>query len=101
QRNLQIAWLLGKSGNRAFPYTVAAGQLRQGSRLPRAALALLSAVPVSGRGAAHVLSLGLAAAPSFSRPHADQVALHVRQAAEYRQHQAPGAGAGVGPRLCE
>ena len=30
---------------------------------------------------------------------ADKVALHVGQAAENGNHQAPGAGAGVGPRL--
>jgi hypothetical protein len=30
---------------------------------------------------------------------ADKIALHVRQAAEHGNHQAPGAGAGVGPRF--
>jgi len=30
---------------------------------------------------------------------ADQVALDMAQAAEYRKHRAPGAGAGVGPRF--
>jgi hypothetical protein len=31
----------------------------------------------------------------------DQIALDIGQAAEYRQHHAPGARAGVGPRLRE
>jgi hypothetical protein len=30
---------------------------------------------------------------------ADKIPLDVGQAAEYRRHQAPGAGAGVGPRF--
>jgi phosphate-selective porin len=46
-----------------------------------------------------MLSSGLAAAPTFGGAGADQVALHVGKPAEYRQHQAPGADAGVGPRL--
>ena len=47
----------------------------------------------------HVLSLGLGAASAFGGTGADKIALHVGEAAENRQHQAPGAGAGVGPRL--
>ena len=46
-----------------------------------------------------MLSSGLGAAPAFGGAGADKIALHVRQPAENRQHQAPGAGAGVGPRL--
>ena len=46
-----------------------------------------------------MLSLGLGTAPAFGGAGADKIALHVRNPAEYRQHQAPGAGAGVGPRL--
>jgi hypothetical protein len=41
----------------------------------------------------------LGAAPAFGGAGADKIALHVRQAAEYGKHQAPGAGAGVGPRF--
>ena len=40
-------------------------------------------------------------AAAFGRPGADKVAFHVGQAAEHGEHQAPGAGAGVGPRLGE
>jgi hypothetical protein len=54
-----------------------------------------------GRGAAHGLSLGLGAAPAFGGTGADKVALNIGQPAEYRQHQAPGAGASVGPWLCQ
>jgi hypothetical protein len=43
--------------------------------------------------------LGLGAAPAFGGAGADEVALNVGEASEYRQHQAPGAGAGVGPRF--
>jgi len=46
-----------------------------------------------------VLSLGLSAAPAFGRAGSDQIALHIREASEYRQHQAPSAGASVGPRF--
>ena len=40
------------------------------------------------RGSAHMLSTGLGAAPAFGSTGADQVALNIGQAAEYRQHQA-------------
>jgi hypothetical protein len=46
-----------------------------------------------------MLALGLSAASALCRARADQVALDVGEASEYRQHQAPDAGAGVGPRL--
>jgi hypothetical protein len=39
-----------------------------------------------GRGAAHRLSTGLGPAPAFGGTGADQVALNIRQAAEYRKH---------------
>jgi hypothetical protein len=48
---------------------------------------------------AHALPALLRPAAALSGAGADKVALHIRQPAEYRQHQAPGAGAGVGPRL--
>ena len=46
-----------------------------------------------------MLPLGLGAAASFGCPGADEIALHIGDASEYREHQAPGAGAGVGPRF--
>jgi hypothetical protein len=46
-----------------------------------------------------VLSLGLGAAPAFGCPGADKIALHVREASEYREHQAPRAAGAVGPRF--
>jgi len=46
-----------------------------------------------------VLPSGLGAAPALGGAGADQIALHVREASEYRQHQAPGAAAVVGPRF--
>jgi hypothetical protein len=52
-----------------------------------------------GTGSAHVLSLGLGAAPAFGCAGTNEVALDVGEASENRQHQAPGAGAGVGPRF--
>jgi len=48
---------------------------------------------------AHLLPLSLRAAPALRRPGADKVALHIGKAAQHREHQAPGVGAGVGPRL--
>jgi hypothetical protein len=48
-----------------------------------------------------MLSLRLGAAPAFGGSGADKIALHVGETSEYREHQAPGAGAGVGPRLRE
>ena len=53
----------------------------------------------TGKGAPHVLSLGLGAASAFGGAGANKVAFHIGKPAEYRQHQAPGAGAGVGPRF--
>src|SRR5207253_2170692 len=38
---------------------------------------------VRGRGSAHLLSLGLGAAPAFSGAGADKIALHVRQSAQH------------------
>jgi hypothetical protein len=46
-----------------------------------------------------VATLGLGAAPAFGSAGAYEMALNIGQPAEYRQHQAPGAGAGIGPRL--
>ena len=43
----------------------------------------------------------LRSAAAFGGAGADKIALHGRQAAEYSDHQTPGARAGVGPRFCE
>jgi hypothetical protein len=48
-----------------------------------------------------MLSLGLGAAPAFGGAGADKIALYVGEASEDGEHQAPGAGAGVGPPLGE
>ncbi len=48
---------------------------------------------------AHALPALLRPAAALGGAGADKVALHVGQAAENGNHQAPGAGAGVGPRL--
>ncbi len=41
----------------------------------------------------------LGAASAFGGAGADKIALNIGKPAEYRQHQAPGAGGGVGPRF--
>ena len=46
-----------------------------------------------------MLPLGLGAAASFGCPGADEIALHIGKPTQNRERQAPGAGAGVGPRL--
>jgi len=46
-----------------------------------------------------VLSLGLGAGSAFRRPRADKIALHIGEVSEDGEHQSPGAGASVGPRL--
>ena len=46
-----------------------------------------------------MLPASLGAAPAFGGTDADQVVLHVRQAAEDGDHQSPGAGGGIDPRL--
>jgi hypothetical protein len=48
-----------------------------------------------------MLSLGLGTASAFGGTGADQIAFHIGKPAENGNHQAPGAGAGVGPRLRE
>ena len=54
---------------------------------------------IKRRGAAHVLSLGLGTAPVLGCASADKIALYVREASEYSEHQTSGAGVGVGPRF--
>jgi len=48
-----------------------------------------------------VLPSGLGAVPAFGCARADKIALNIREASEYSEHQAPGTGAGVSPRLCQ
>jgi len=48
-----------------------------------------------------VLPALLRPASALGSAGADKVALHVGQAAQHGNHQAPGAGAGIGPRLRE
>jgi hypothetical protein len=48
---------------------------------------------------AHALPALLRPAAALGGAGADKIALHVRQSAENGNHQAPGAGAGVGPRF--
>jgi hypothetical protein len=78
---------------------VAVGQFLQRSALRAPSGGLLLLFRCEGRGTAHMLSTGLGAAPAFGGAGADKIALDIGQASEYRQHQAPGAGAGVGPRF--
>jgi hypothetical protein len=79
---------------------VAAGELVEHSALRGASGGLFllgrsGGLPGVGPSAA----LGLGAASALCRAGTDKIALYVGQATEYGQHQAPGAGAGVGPRL--
>jgi hypothetical protein len=53
------------------------------------------------RRPAHSLPALLRQAAALGGAGTDKVTLHVREAAENGNHQAPGAGAGVGPRLRE
>jgi len=46
-----------------------------------------------------VLPALLRPAAALGSAGADKIALDVGEAAEYSDHQSPGAGAGVGPRL--
>ena len=46
-----------------------------------------------------MLPLGLGAAPAFGGTGADKIALHVGEASENGEHQAPGAAGAIGPRL--
>ena len=87
------------TGDRRAAYIVAAREFVECRALRAASDGLFLLSRCEERGSAHVLSLGLGAAPTFGGAGADQIALHVGEASEYGEHQAPGAGAGVGPRL--
>jgi hypothetical protein len=49
----------------------------------------------------HVLAAHLGTRSSFCRSGADQIALDIGESSEDGNHQAAGAGAGVGPRFCQ
>jgi hypothetical protein len=84
-----------RTAHGGYAAVVAVRQFLQRSalRAPSGGLFLLR------RGPSHVLSLELSAVPAFGGAGADEIALHVSKASEYGQHQPPGTGAGVGPRL--
>ena len=87
-------------GNRTMAHVVAAGAV--GKRLPAAAAppdCFLSLVlgEFGSASKPHAGSLG----PASAFGGASEIAFHVRKLAEYRRHQAPGAGAGVGPPFAE
>src|ERR1700751_5718147 len=90
-----------EAGNRGSTHVVAAGEFieRRALRAPSGGLFLL--FRCQGRMPAHVLSLGLGAAPALGCAGGDHITLHVGETSEYREHQAPGARAGVGPWLGE
>jgi hypothetical protein len=74
-------------------------QVRRGLRPPPSGVGLPLAVLLPIWGAAHVLPALLRSAAALGNAGADEVALNIGESAKYRQDQAPGAGAGVGPRL--
>src|SRR4051794_11655861 len=68
----------------------------------RASLPRLSLLNVGQlRRAPHMLPPRLGAAAALRRAGADEVALHIGKATEDSDHQPPGAGRGVGPRLSQ
>jgi hypothetical protein len=85
--------------NRALADIVAAGEFGKGRALgpPPPCFGLLCVGQL--RGSAHVLPALLGRAAALGGAGADKVALDVGEAAQHGNHQAPGAGAGVGPRL--
>src|SRR3954470_7648075 len=85
--------------NRRARDVIAAGQLveRGSFRAPLPRLSLLNVGQL--RRAPHMLPPRLGAAAALRRAGADEVALHIGKATEDSDHQPPGAGRGVGPRL--
>jgi hypothetical protein len=94
-------WLISETRYRALAHVVTASKFGKrrtfGKSPPCFGLLCFGEL----RGSAHVL-------PALSRTTstlagagagADQVAPYIGEAAQFRQHQAPGAGAGVDPRL--
>jgi hypothetical protein len=85
--------------NRGHADVVRSGEVFQGRALRAALAGLRLLLQGERRGAAHMLAARLGAAPAFRHARADKIALHVGKAAKDGNHQAPGAGGGVGPRL--
>ena len=89
----------GRAPDGRYADVVAVCQFLQRRALRAASGGLFLLRRVERRGPPHWPALGLGAAPAFGGAGADKVALNVCEAAQYRQHQTPGAGAGVGPWL--
>jgi len=87
------------AGNSRDADVVALGQFLQGRTLratvPRFGLLLRS----KGWRTAHVLPARFGSVSALRRAGTDQVALHVRQAAQNGNHQPPGAGFSVSPQF--
>ena len=90
-----------KGAKSCFFLRCSCGPVRQGSRPAPGVGGPRSAAPPSISGTANMLPALLRPAAAFGGAGADKVALHVRQPAKNGNHQAAGAGAGVGPRLGE
>jgi hypothetical protein len=87
--------------NRRPTHIVAPGQFSERLALRAPPDGFLLLLRCQGRGSAHGLSLGLGTAPALGCAGADKIALNIGKPAEDGEHQAPGAGAGVGSRLRE
>jgi hypothetical protein len=85
--------------NRGHADVVRSGEVFQRRALRAALAGFRLLLRGERRGAAHMLAARLGAAPALRRAGADKIALHVGEAAKDGNHQAPGAGGGVGPRL--
>jgi hypothetical protein len=85
--------------NRGHADVVRSGEVFQRRALRAALAGFRLLLQGERRGAAHMLAARLGAAPAFRRAGADKIALHVGEAAKDGNHQATGAGGGVGPRL--
>jgi hypothetical protein len=94
----QGPWLSRQPRNRTLPHSVAASQFGERSTFRAPLAGLLLRLGQFGF-AAHALPALLRPAAALGGAGSDKIALHVREAAENGNHQAPGAGAGVGPRL--
>ena len=90
-----------QSRNRALADVVAAREFGKRSTLRRSPSGLGLLRCRQFRRTAHALPALLRPAAAVGGAGADKVALHVSEAAENGNHQAPGAGAGIGPRFGE
>ncbi len=94
-----LAASCGEPRNRALAHAVAAREFgeRRALRTSPACLGLLRRRQFWRT--AHALSALLRPAAALGGAGADKIALHVGQAAQHGNHQPPGAGSGIGPRL--